>query len=342
MPRTDQSGKPYKPGPRAEITRALNKRVKPEFGSQYLAELTLPHIQLWADALAGEGLAPQTVANIINSLRSLYGWALPRGHARINPTRGLRLPKGEQPRDRIASPQEAAMQVQAMPDKLKAFMGLAVYAGLRLGEILALDWEMINLPGATISVERAWDYTANEFVTPKSDAGVRTIPVAARLVTLLENHRVLTNHRAGLLFPGRDPDIPIHPTTVREAAAKAVQKANLAPLGFHEARHTAASIFIAAGLNAKTVSTYLGHASISITFDCYGHLFPGNESEARGLLDAYLALQRSHQRSHGLTRPKHFAGLSRASGRSSKLAGPGNPRLGRFDSFAASWLEIPA
>jgi len=115
------------------------------------------------------------------------------------------------------------------------------------------------------------------------------IRVAARLAALLEDYRVLTNQRAGLLFPGQDPDTPIHPTTIREAVAKAVQKANLAALGFHEARHTAASIFIAAGLNAKTVSTYLGHASISITFDRYGHLFPGNESEARGLLDAYLA-----------------------------------------------------
>ena len=49
--------------------------------------------------------------------------------------------------------------------------------------------------------------------------------------------------------------------------------AGLNPLGFHEARHTAASMFIAAGLNAKTVSTYLGHANIAVTFDRYGHLF---------------------------------------------------------------------
>ena len=62
----------------------------------------------------------------------------------------------------------------------------------------------------------------------------------------------------------------------------------LTPLGFHEARHTAASIFIAAGLNAKTVATYLGHANISVTFDRYGHLMPGSEPEARGLLDAFL------------------------------------------------------
>jgi integrase len=54
-------------------------------------------------------------------------------------------------------------------------------------------------------------------------------------------------------------------------------------------RHTAASIFIAAGLNAKTVSTYLGHASIAITYNRYGHLFPGDECEALDLLDAFLA-----------------------------------------------------
>jgi integrase len=63
----------------------------------------------------------------------------------------------------------------------------------------------------------------------------------------------------------------------------------LEPIGLHECRHTFASLMIAAGVNAKALSTYLGHASISITLDRYGHLMPGNEDEAAGLLDAYLA-----------------------------------------------------
>jgi len=62
----------------------------------------------------------------------------------------------------------------------------------------------------------------------------------------------------------------------------------LKPLGFHEGRHTYASIAIAAGLNAKTLSTYLGHATITITLVRYGHLMPGGEVEARAMLDAYL------------------------------------------------------
>ena len=57
----------------------------------------------------------------------------------------------------------------------------------------------------------------------------------------------------------------------------------------HECRHTFASLMIAAGVNAKALSTYMGHASITITLDRYGHLMPGNEEEAAGLLDPYLA-----------------------------------------------------
>jgi integrase len=62
----------------------------------------------------------------------------------------------------------------------------------------------------------------------------------------------------------------------------------LEPIGLHDARHTAASLMIAAGLNPKEISEYLGHASITITIDRYGHLLPGSFSEAATRLDAYL------------------------------------------------------
>jgi integrase len=60
------------------------------------------------------------------------------------------------------------------------------------------------------------------------------------------------------------------------------------PIGFHECRHTFASLMIAAGVNAKALSTYLGHSSIQLTFDLYGHLMPGNEAQAASMLDSYL------------------------------------------------------
>lgn len=101
----------------------------------------------------------------------------------------------------------------------------------------------------------------------------------------------------GLFFS--DADKPFDDGAAHDRARKAWReleaklretepKATVAHYGFHECRHTCASIFIAAGVNAKALSTYLGHSSIQITLDRYGHLMPGNETEAVALVDAYL------------------------------------------------------
>ena len=78
---------------------------------------------------------------------------------------------------------------------------------------------------------------------------------------------------------------PFVPTGVAKRANDAWTTAELDPIGLHDARHAAASILIAAGVNAKALSVYMGHASITITLDRYGHLFPGNEEEAAALVD---------------------------------------------------------
>jgi integrase len=82
---------------------------------------------------------------------------------------------------------------------------------------------------------------------------------------------------------------PFDSWAAQQRADKAWKAAGLSRLTLHEARHTFASLMIGAGVNAKALSTYMGHGSIWITLDRYGHLMPGNEIEAAGLLDAYLS-----------------------------------------------------
>jgi len=103
----------------------------------------------------------------------------------------------------------------------------------------------------------------------------------------LAEHRLACAWRDGLVF-GRASDRPFLAWTPYARAHRVWKKAGLAPIGFHESRHTFASFMIAAGVNAKALSVYMGHSSVMITFDLYGHLMPGNEAEAAGLLDAYL------------------------------------------------------
>jgi integrase len=92
----------------------------------------------------------------------------------------------------------------------------------------------------------------------------------------------------GLVF-GTSYSQPFTPSNIRKRANVAWARAGLEPIGLHECRHTFASLMIAADVNAKSLSAYMGHSSVTITLDRYGHLMPGNESEAADLLDAYLA-----------------------------------------------------
>jgi integrase len=135
-------------------------------------------------------------------------------------------------------------------------------------------------------LRRGWDAKEGP-IEPKSRSGRRHVPIVAELRRLLVEHGLRNGRRAGLVF-GREPGTPFTDTTVRKRAAKAWAAARLEPIGLHEARHTFVSIVIAAGVNAKAISNYMGHSSITITLDRYGHLMPGHEAEAVEKIDAYL------------------------------------------------------
>ena len=106
---------------------------------------------------------------------------------------------------------------------------------------------------------------------------------------LRREHRLRQGRpESGFVFPGRRPDRPFNTRSVDRRAQAAWTEAELTRITLHECRHTFASLMIAAGVNAKALASYMGHSSIQITYDRYGHLMPGNEAEAAGLLDVYL------------------------------------------------------
>ncbi len=164
----------------------------------------------------------------------------------------------------------------------------AFYGGLRRGELLALRWEDVDLAAGTIRVERSWDAKSRVVVKPKSRSGTRRVPIPAVLRDYLVEHRMRQGRADGLVF-STNGETPLTPSNVTRRAATAWKRAGLRAIGLHEARHTYASLMIAAEVNAKALSTYMGHASVTITYDRYGHLMPGAEDEAAALLDAYLA-----------------------------------------------------
>lgn len=113
------------------------------------------------------------------------------------------------------------------------------------------------------------------------------MPILKALREHLAEHRLRGGRSSGLVF-GSTASQPFNPGAVTDRADKAWKAAELNRITLHECRHTYASFAIAAGVNAKSLCDYMGHSSIQVTYDQYGHLMPGNEEEAAGLLDDYL------------------------------------------------------
>jgi integrase len=283
----NRSGDPYKPSALRGYEQGLRIRLLPALGDKRLSDIRRSDVQRVVNGLLSEGMNASSIRNALMPLRAIYRHALALDEVAVNPTTGLQLPAVRSKRERIASPDEAAALIDALPASDRAVWATAMYAGLRSGELQALAAEHVDLDRNLLRVEWSWDVRAGR-VAPKSRAGRRTVPIAAVLRRHLVQHSLCHPSSASLFF-GRPDGRPFSNQAVTQRARRVWARAAMHPIGLHECRHTFASLMIAAGVNAKALSTFMGHASITITLDLYGHLFPGSEDEAGLLLDAYLA-----------------------------------------------------
>ncbi len=303
------SGDEYKPATLRGYRVALDKRLLPAFGDRRLSDVERRDVQGLADRLTSEGLSASTVQNTLDPLRVIYRRAIRRDEGvTADPTEGLELRRPDGQRDRIAAPDEAAALIAALPDSEHALWACAFYAGLRRGELQALRWSDVDLAGRVIRVELGWDAIEGA-QSVKTSAGERRVPILDPLMGPLVAHKARTGRDGDQLAFGSSPVRPFSPETVRRRSLRAwgwrevpnpreegpkmlwmkARPDALQPITPHEARHTCASILIAAGVNPKALSVIMGHSTIAMTFDTYGHLMPGGLDEAAADANAYLA-----------------------------------------------------
>ena len=283
----NRSGERYKPSALRGYEDALRLRIYPSLGSVLLADLRRSDLQRLVSRWLKEGLTASTIRNTLMPLRAIYKRALALDEVAVNPTAGLQLPAVRGRRERFASAEEIERLIADCPERDRALWATAFYAGLRRGELQALAVDEVDLASGVIRVRHGWDRREGRIET-KSGAGRRSVPIAAALRDELLEHKLRLGRETGLMF-GRTPELPFTADVPYRRARRAWERAGLEPIGLHECRHTFASLMIAAGVNAKALSTYMGHSSVMITLDRYGHLMPGSEDEAAALLDAYLA-----------------------------------------------------
>ena len=285
----NRSGRSFKPSTLRGYRVALEDRVLPELGTRKLTAITTTDLQELVDRWQSQGHSPGTVRNWLKPLQVIYRRARAREGVPVNPTRDLELPVPNPKEVEIVAPDVAAALLDVLPLDERAIWATALYAGLRYGELRALRWEAVDLERRLIEVRASWDPKEGP-IEPKTRNSRRTVPMPTLLRTLLLALRDgdAKPEPHALIFRVAD-DEPFQAERLYRYADQRWRKAGLTDrLRLHQARHSYASFMIVAGVNPKALSSFMGHSSITVTFDLYGHLMPGTEAEGASLLDAFL------------------------------------------------------
>jgi integrase len=184
------------------------------------------------------------------------------------PLASLRCPPRTVAATASPRPRKRPRLLAALPDGDRAVWATAVYGGLRRGELQALRARDVRLEEGVIAVEAGWGEKDGRI--PPKGRRTRRVPIPSVLREILVGELLRTGRRGDDLVFGSTEHSPFSPTRLTARARKAWKAAGLSRITLHECRHSFASLIIVAGVNAKALSDYIGHASIQITFDRYG------------------------------------------------------------------------
>ena len=278
----------------------INNHLIPSVGDIELQELTPIILQKYISELlkcgnkrTGAGLSSSAVNSIItviqNSLHTAYNLRY------INDMVGdkLKRPKAVERQIECFSVAEQKQIEQAVRDGEKPYMLgvlICLYTGLRIGELLALEWSDIDFSNGTLMVDKTCHYGVNlngQFGrivdTPKTETSIRLIPLPKQLIPLMKEHKKIPSK----LVISKNGE-GISNRTYQRNFESLLKSLNLKHRGFHALRHTFATRALECGMDVKTLSELLGHKSPAVTLKKYAHTFLIHKKEMMNRLGKML------------------------------------------------------
>ena len=280
--------------------------ITPLCGDKKLSQITRPIVEGWRDELM-EKLSRPMASRVMRSLSAIVAEAQARGHVAQNVVSGVKMRRAKREKPKIVIPSKAELKAVLETASASAepmahpLALLSIFAGLRASELRGLPWRCIDLKAATVTVEQRADLK-NVIGPPKSEAGHRTIPLPASAIKALTAWKLACpKNDHDLVFPSLAKKVMSHQYmnvnilgAVQLAAGLAdrVMKDGKPALDkdqqpikaqrytLHDFRHAAASLWIEQRVNPKRVQKWMGHSSIQVTFDTYGHLFDQADQDA--------------------------------------------------------------
>jgi integrase len=278
----------------------LKHHVMPFIGRLRLADLTTPLVYDFDSKLREAGRSIAMRGKVLTNLKTMLTFAQGRGLVAQNVALGVRIKVDT--RETTSGPLRSGVDFPTMAElnvlienstgRWRPFIVTAIFTGMRLSELRGLRWNDVDLDAGQIHVRQRADQWLKIGPT-KSKAGMRDIPLAPMVVNTLKQWQTECPKGAlDLVFPNTIGNIEtmrnIHPRCWMPLQAKC----GLPGYGFHMLRHAAASLFIKyLGWSPKRLQTVMGHASINMTFDRYGHLFEDVEADRNAMAKIEAAIR---------------------------------------------------
>ena len=279
--------------PMTEVQNDLVRRSVP-FGNMPMASIRRSHLEEWVRAMTTV-YAPTTIATRVNVVRAALKAAVVDRVIATDPSPGLRLPRRRRPEAAMELPGIAmvAALLNAAEDRMRAYIGVCAFAGLRLGEASGLKVSDIDFSDGRSTSNAKYNDGAGvqqRFGRRSTDrSGPSSFRTGARLLAVhVERHGAASE--GWLFFTGDGRPLP--PTTVNSwwKRTASPEAAEVDGVHLHGLRHFYASGLIADGCDVVTVQRALGHRSATVTLNTYAHLWPTAEDRTRSAASNLAAL----------------------------------------------------
>ncbi len=285
---------------RINIDGRLDNHAIPFFGDMQMSAVRPSDVRTFVAKLTGGGKAPSTVKAIFLTTSQVFAQAVNDGMIAKSPCIGVSLPR-ERHREEMnfLTADQVNVLATQIDERYRALILTAAYGGLRAGELVALQASALNLGelGGTISVTGAASEIRGELAFGPTKTGRnRVIGIPRFLSAILAAHVEKYPSVGGFVFTAKEGGPIRHRNFYRRHFRTAVEalsdggKEFPGGLRFHDLRHTCAALLIANGRHMEEIKDHLGHSSIRVTSDRYGHLFPSARTALAESLEAtYLS-----------------------------------------------------
>ena len=323
----DYASKELAPSTYKRYCRMLETRLLPYFGHFYINKIKPTDIMKFYDLLEKDTqlvrkkgnngsktkkpLSGKTILEHHRLLRAMLHKAVYWQLIVANPAERVQPPKARKPKRKSYDDEQTKIllenleQLSIEDTKYKVAIILTVFTGVRLGELMGLEWQDVDFKNGIISINRSSQYLADMGVftkVPKTESSIREIAIPEFIVSLLEEYKLWYEEQKSIygelwtnsdrLFVQADGK-PMHPSTISKWFVKYVGQIGLPVINFHGLRHTNASLLVAQNIDIAVISARLGHAQISTTLDFYVHPLLSHNRKAGYALENLLLPTRS-------------------------------------------------